>query len=955
MDFDPDHNDLNHRNAQTHTEDDDGGLSSPVDESLYTLFNVSKNAPVEEIRERYKSLAVSLHPDKVRDDAHKAALTAKFTQVKRAYEILTDPSKRAIYDLFGEDGLKTKWDVGSKYKTEEELRNEYARLARTARLQDAENIVRSQGELVCAVNASSLTTPGLGWQDKAVGVSQAQLGLKHKFDTDISDRTRFTLTSRLISMRGRAGGNVFGTLKHQFSPRLQVEATSGFLEPRTIVPKATFEVNEATTLRAESTIILANVLEDVPRLTLTGQRLLDPTLTGVISFTTPTLTAPSALAVSLSSTGGLATTVELSPVKLQLSAEYGVRVGGKNGVLLTASAATGLNQGGLGMAAEINGTAKLAESTSVRVGVAAALPGGISLKIILNRLGQRIVIPVQLSREFDLNLALYTAVIPSISAVLVNQYILKPQRQKRAKGRLEELRERQTELIVEERQAAEHYIESIREQLKKKIDTERSSDGLIISEARYGPAKFIDDKNRTIDVSAPLQLLVNSSQLVIPGSRSKPQKRKRNLKIRDGVTVTGSATNRAQLVMEMGPAPSSPPHIIDSLAMQAQQATCTNVHIRTTADAHRIFHATLLGIYTPINRRLDIEERRLVKPGACFVWEERGPDAEATGMGIERWTDGLRWGPSRVRDDFLFYHQRDTEADDEDRAEGGDGGRAPPAKWLKKFARRRKADSPHGHHSSSVSPRLTAPGAIDRTSDKENDRLIKQTYSVFATIPGGGRQQRKWHITAYFTQGTIEFLRTVDQIPELAPVHPPPGTYRSARATGSKKNHEHIPPPHPDFALAHHSHPRQLETPIQWSPYMIPAPVASTSSHRPPSTHEYHSPEPIRELPHPLSPVEVRPASGHQLYQPPTPTSGRSSISPFTRALPLPRQGTNAAMEDVYLPPLSVSPFPYAQRNATDDRQLDALLRRFMIPGTRPESKSSPSPDSDSSDSDMHQ
>ncbi|KAH7345640.1 hypothetical protein B0J17DRAFT_45666 [Rhizoctonia solani] len=518
MDFDPDHNDLNHRNALRQSEDDEGGLESPVDESFYALFNLPKTATVEEIREKYKSLAVSLHPDKVRDEAHKEAMTAEFGRVKRAYEILTDPSKRAIYDLFGEEGLKTKWDVGSKYKTEEELRNEYARLARAARLQDAENIVRSQGELVCTVNASSLTDTRLGWGDKMVGVAQTQLGLKHRFDTDISDRTRFTLTSRLISMRGRAGGNVFGTLKHQYSPRLQFEATSGLLEPRTLVSKATFEVNEATTLRAESTTILANVLEDVPRLTLTGQRLLDPTLTGVISFTTPTLTAPSALAVSLSSTGGLATTVELSPAKLQLSAEYGVRVGGKDGVLLTASVATGLNQG---MIVEINGTAKLAEATSVRLGVAAALPGGVFLKINLNRLGQRIIIPIQLSREFDMNLALYTAVIPSISAVVVNQYILKPRRQKRAKGRLEALRERQAEILVEERQAAEHYIESIRDQVKRKIETERTSDGLIISEARYGPAKFIDDKNKTIDVSAPLQLLVNGSQLVIPGSRSK--------------------------------------------------------------------------------------------------------------------------------------------------------------------------------------------------------------------------------------------------------------------------------------------------------------------------------------------------------------------------------------------------------------------------------------------------
>ncbi|QRW10771.1 cAMP-independent regulatory protein pac2 [Ceratobasidium sp. AG-Ba] len=374
--------------------------------------------------------------------------------------------------------------------------------------------------------------------------------------------------------------------------------------------------------------------------------------------------------------------------------------------------------------------------------------------------------------------------------------------------------------------------------------------------------------------------------------------------------------------------------------MQTQQATCTNVHIRTTHDAHRIFHATLLGIYKPITRRLDIEERRLVKPGACFVWEERGPDAEATGMGIERWTDGLRWGPSRVRDDFLFYHQRDTEADDEDRIESGDGGRAPPAKWLKKFARRRKADE-IPHHGSSVSPRLSAPGAIDRSSDRENDRLIKQTYSVFATIPGGGRQQRKWHITAYFTQGTIEFLRTVDQIPELATVSPPPGTYRSARATGSKKNQEPVTAHIPEYpSLRHLSH---VESPpIQWPPYASSAgPSSSTpTTHRPASSQDfqsYPSPEPLRHLPHPLSPVEMRPSSASLPY-PTTPTS-RGSVSPFARTgLPLPVRSdsgpTRKALEDVYLPPLSVSPYPYVQRNATDDKQLDALLRQFMVPGS---------------------
>ncbi|KAG9122045.1 hypothetical protein FRC07_001729, partial [Ceratobasidium sp. 392] len=268
-------------------------------------------------------------------------------------------------------------------------------------------------------------------------------------------------------------------------------------------------------------------------------------------------------------------------------------------------------------------------------------------------------------------------------------------------------------------------------------------------------------------------------------------------------------------------------------------------------------------------------ERRLVKPGACFVWEERGPDEEATSMGLERpsWTDGLRWGPSRVRDDFLFYHQRDTEAAEDERMESADDGRAPPEKWLRKFVRRKIADETP-HHASSLSLRLSAPGV----SDRENDRLIKQTYSVFVTIPGSGGQQRKWHITAYFTQGTIEFLRTVDQIPELAIVDPPPGTYRSARATG-KKNQEPAPSVPEYHPISRHAHVEP--SPIQWTPHAGPS--SAPPPRRPLSEYQsYPSPEPLGHLPHPLSPVKIRLASTS--HYPTTPTSLRPSLSPFTRS-----------------------------------------------------------------------
>ena len=46
-------------------------------------------------------------------------------------------------------------------------------------------------------------------------------------------------------------------------------------------------------------------------------------------------------------------------------------------------------------------------------------------------------------------------------------------------------------------------------------------------------------------------------------------------------------------------------------------------------------------------------------------------------LGIERWTDGIRWGPSRVRDEFLFYHEKDA-APTEDIASDSDSSVVSP-------------------------------------------------------------------------------------------------------------------------------------------------------------------------------------------------------------------------------------------------------------------------------------
>lgn len=71
----------------------------------YNVLKVSKKATDEELKKSYKRLAMKWHPDK--NSENKKEAEAKFKQISEAYDVLSDPQKRQIYDLYGEEGLKS--------------------------------------------------------------------------------------------------------------------------------------------------------------------------------------------------------------------------------------------------------------------------------------------------------------------------------------------------------------------------------------------------------------------------------------------------------------------------------------------------------------------------------------------------------------------------------------------------------------------------------------------------------------------------------------------------------------------------------------------------------------------------------------------------------------------------------------------------------------------------------
>ncbi|KAI7901811.1 Gti1/Pac2 family-domain-containing protein [Cokeromyces recurvatus] len=171
-------------------------------------------------------------------------------------------------------------------------------------------------------------------------------------------------------------------------------------------------------------------------------------------------------------------------------------------------------------------------------------------------------------------------------------------------------------------------------------------------------------------------------------------------------------------------------------------------YIETTQDVLLIFEGCRRGLIPRVCRRLQEKERRMIRSGSVFVFDERE-------SGIKRWTDGLVWSPSRILGNFLIYRELDK--------------RVPGDKKL--------SISSHDARQRSYSADQSAMGGISTDRSRERrlvgslsdsyrfrkDGLIKKTMSI---IVNGVPQ----HLISYYLPSDIiaNKLRTPSSVPELA-------------------------------------------------------------------------------------------------------------------------------------------------------------------------------------------
>lgn len=555
---------------------------------LYAILNIPSDASADQIKESYRSLAVVLHPDKHNDPSRKLAAEAQFREVQRAYEILSDPEKRAVYDFFGEEGLKSSWTVSLRGRSPQEMQAEFERERMRKQAADAEALVKSKGDFTAHIDASALfaqagrvprpnkTFGPVTLSDRLNRVGCTQLIGKHGFETQVTNQTAVTFSGQMVSRNGMGGGNLVGTVKTHWSPRLFTEVTMSFLRPQIITTKGQYALDSNSFFTWQGTLQTFMV---PPSFNITyGQKLSSKSsLTGFTSIRSGTYNIgawganlppqmmfrkePPAVAVGITrQTGeGKGWTVQTGVS----TADQNISVDWSTKVLSGVKVRTGFNAGiASGLSAFSSAERRLTENVRLSMGINCSLPaGGVTLRIKVNRLGQKIMLPIMLSPTFRADLVVIFTALPVATYTALHYGYFEPRKKKRLTNRLGELRRANRDMILERRQAAQQALTVLRDQAVKKAEAELRKSGVVIVEAWYGrldtfpesallsspdieqEARRIWDEEKQAspsdsaatsgdqtefalhetfwDVRVPLQSLVNKGQIIVPGNRSK--------------------------------------------------------------------------------------------------------------------------------------------------------------------------------------------------------------------------------------------------------------------------------------------------------------------------------------------------------------------------------------------------------------------------------------------------
>ncbi|XP_053961871.1 dnaJ homolog subfamily C member 11 [Anastrepha ludens] len=488
----------------------DGDSDNELEENYYTFLNLPQDATGEQINAAYRKLSRIYHPDKHIDLESKKKAEQLFNRTKRAYEVLSDPHKRAIYDCVGQKGLRTDgWELVHRTKTPAEIREEYERLAQAAEERKLQQRTNPRGNITINVNATEIFTPYDETQLPRVEVSS--MSISQSIEAPINRKDTLSLGGNLYSANGNGSGNFIICGRRLINKgwlEIDVGAGNGPLlgvkGGRTL--SSVLTLNGGTSMNFREGRINPAIFS-----TLAVQ--LDKHTVGSLTLNVSTQSSMTTQIDSSTEKHAWATSFVIGFPHIYLSAAY-TRKMIENELKLKLAAKLGT----FGFLAEYGAEKKISKYSSVFAAVSLGIPSGVMLKFKIVRSNQSYIFPIHLSEEIVPAAVFYATVTPILAWFFIKKSILDPMRLERKNSEIEKKKRSNEQRLTRQRQEAYAAVELMQRTYERIVSEESSRGGLIITRATYG--QFEDDNSNflesaSLDVTIPLQCLVKDSTLIL--------------------------------------------------------------------------------------------------------------------------------------------------------------------------------------------------------------------------------------------------------------------------------------------------------------------------------------------------------------------------------------------------------------------------------------------------------
>ncbi|XP_032157958.1 dnaJ homolog subfamily C member 11 isoform X2 [Mustela erminea] len=462
------------------------------------------------------------HPDKHRDPELKSQAERLFNLVHQAYEVLSDPQTRAIYDIYGKRGLEMEgWEVVERRRTPAEIREEFERLQREREERRLQQRTNPKGTISVGIDATDLFDRyEEEYEDvSGSGFPQIEINKMHisqSIEAPLTATDTAILSGSLSTQNGNGGGSINFALRRVTSAKGwgELEFGAGDLQGplfglklfRNLTPRCFVTTNCA--LQFSSRGIR-------PGLTTVLARNLDKNTVGYLQWRWGIQSAMNTSIVRDTKTSHFTVALQLGIPHSFALISYQHKFQDDDQTRVKGS----LKAGFFGTVVEYGAERKISRHSVLGAAVSVGVPQGVSLKVKLNRASQTYFFPIHLTDQLLPSAVFYATVGPLVVYFALHRLVIKPYLRAQKEKELEKQRESTATDILQKKQEAEAAVRLMQESVRRIIEAEESRMGLIIVNAWYG--KFVHDKSRkgekvkVTDVTVPLQCLVKDSKLIL--------------------------------------------------------------------------------------------------------------------------------------------------------------------------------------------------------------------------------------------------------------------------------------------------------------------------------------------------------------------------------------------------------------------------------------------------------